>query len=88
MTMMMMMMMIVKRAAQVVEALPTVQGQKDQTMAGSSTDTLQLEHRLGTTVSRATLELERSHVPANRMGNGNQSCQLVNVRKLVRNSKK
>ena len=57
-----------------------VTDQKDQTMAGSSTDTLQLEHRLGTTVTRGTLELEWSHAPVNRMGNGNQNCQHVNVR--------
>ena len=70
----------VKIAAQVVEELPTATDQKDQTMAGSSTDTLQLEHRLGTTVIRATLELGWSHVLVHQTENGNQSCQLVNVR--------
>ena len=82
MTMMMMMirMTVVMRVAQVVEGLPTVPGQRDRTMAGSSTDTLQLEHRPGTSVTAATPGLEWSHVPVNRMENGNQSYQPVNVR--------
>ena len=50
-------------------------------MAESAISTQQLVHRLGTTVTKAILELEHSHVPANQMENGNQSCQLVNVRK-------
>ena len=52
-----------------------------RTMVVSATGTQQLEHRLGTTVTVATLLLEHSRVRANRMENGNQSCQLVNVRK-------
>ena len=49
-------------------------------MAGLATGIQQLEHRLGTTVIVATLELEHSHVLANQMGNGNQNFQIVNVR--------
>ena len=71
---------VVMRVVRVVEGLPTAPGQRDQIMAGSSTNTLQLGSRLGTSVTAAILELEWSHVPANRMENGSQSCRLVNVR--------
>ena len=54
--------------------------QRAQTMAESAIGTQLLEHRPGTTATVATLSLELSHVPANRMENGNQSYQLVNVR--------
>ena len=54
--------------------------QRAQIMAESAIGTQLLEHRPGTTVTVATLSLELSHVPANRMENGNQSYQLVNVR--------
>ena len=50
-------------------------------MAESAIGTQQLERRPGTTATVATLSLELSHVLANRMENGNQSYQLVNVRR-------
>ncbi len=63
-----------------MQQLKDVVNQRAQTMAGSAIGTQQLEHRLGTTVIVAILSLEHSHVPANPMENGNQSCRLVNVR--------
>ena len=78
--MMVIRMTVVMRVAQVVKGLPIAPGQRDRTMAGSSIDQLQLERRLGTSVTAATPGLEWSHVPANRTENGNQSYQPVNVR--------
>jgi hypothetical protein len=57
-----------------------VVNQRAQIMAGSAIGTQQLEHRLGTTVIVAILSLEHNPAPANPTENGNQSCQLVNVR--------
>ena len=52
-----------------------------QKMDGSSTDTQQLEHRPGTTVTVVMRGMELRLVPAVQLENGFHSCLFANVSK-------